>query len=427
MAMLFNLQRRRSPVARSLTVVIGLVAIAGSPLLAQEYQKLKNEGVRAYRDGRYREATDFFREALKQKKTAEVYRFLGHSEFNLKNYRRAETAFRRALARNADLKKLHLFLGQIYMKTDRDDRARKAFRKALAGGITTENVYRTMGGLLERIGQRDLALAAYRMALLRAEEATGLRVRMVQLLLSLENDREAFRQAKRLTEQHPANTDYQLLLARAAIQVNRLDEAERALTRADLLGSTRPVLFRTLADVQVNQHGHYREAVRLYRIYFSKTDDPSPEDHYRFGLALMKTEEFDGAETHLIKAVQERTSYTDGLLRLARTLHQTRGYEEARSVLKKLTELDSNVQKAWIFWGNRLMERDNPEAALAKYRKAYELGRRKENLLINYSLALLKSDHRETARKVLSEALAEYPENDTITSTVQKWVNAASK
>lgn len=393
------------------SIVFLIFLMASVPLRAQSYREKFQKGSEAYRNQEYEKAARHLRGALEEQETAEVFRLLGHTYFNMDKNRDARNAFLKALKKNEEWTKLHLYIAKTYLRQDHDQKALEHLRTLLEKGGSGEQLFGMYAGIMERNGHYVLAESLYREALLRSRKQALYLRRLIRVSRKQKDDRRALAYVDQLigTGREIGPKDF-VLAAQVALESGRRKRALKELETARYLGASRPDLYRTLADMYLNKE-QYRRAVQLYEVLLTLEKSPSPASHYRLGLALLELNRFDRAEEVLRKAAED-SRFADGPVKLARRLYFRRGHDRARRVLDNLLEKYSEYRKAITLRANLAYQEGEYQLAASDYDKLFKKGIRKKTVFMNYARVLRRLEKRTRAVDVLQQALVEFPESD---------------
>lgn len=124
----------RAPRRIAVLVTVALVAVVLAPLAAAA-QETGDPALTAFRSGRYEEAINAWRQAVRSGTTSpEPYRWLVAALTEVGRYQQAEEVARQFIADHPGSVELHSSLGSVLRKTGRLDEAEAAFQRAVDGG-----------------------------------------------------------------------------------------------------------------------------------------------------------------------------------------------------------------------------------------------------------------------------------------------------
>ncbi len=106
------------------------------------YQFYRNQGVNYFFQGRFNEAEDAYRKALKIRQYDENgFIDLGICYYQQGKFKEAENAYQKALKINPNNEKIYLFLGAVYRKQNRLEESERMYNKAIQLNSTDLSIY----------------------------------------------------------------------------------------------------------------------------------------------------------------------------------------------------------------------------------------------------------------------------------------------
>lgn len=401
------------------TLLVLLIFGLTLPLHAQNAEELLREGKTALNNKQFRKAVQKLRASVQASETAEGFKFLAFSLLQNEKYRKAARAFRRSLDVNEKQTDLYKPYARTLLKTSSYKNAIHWLERALSEGKRSVDTYLMLGKAYAETEQHQFAADVFRRGLNTHPTNDKFRRHLVYQLQFAGATAEAYRYANDLTKAHPENTENLLLRADLAIEMGKLNEAERLLEQARYLGETRPELYRSLADLSASNNQFFR-AEYLYRTYLNHVDDPDSSIHLQLGRALMETKQYKQARTHLRTAAKARSEYQDGLVELGKRLYRNRGFKAARTVLEEALQINSDHTKTHHTLGVFSLREQQYRRAVTHLSESYNAGNRTVQFLLQYIQALRKAGTQKELRSVLVSALATHPKHSELRSLVDE-------
>lgn len=150
-----------------------------------------------------------------------------------KDWTRAETHYRAAIAFGAELEEAHYNYGVLLGLQDRWDESAAAYRQVLAINPRHPQAHNNLGHVLERSRAFDEAAAEYRRALEASPDFRLARFNLGRMLIALKRPQEAIAQLERLTQPRDAEAaPYLFALATAYIHTGQQDQGRKWASEA---------------------------------------------------------------------------------------------------------------------------------------------------------------------------------------------------
>ncbi len=271
-------------------------AIAAADARTQAF-KLQSEGMRLYKDGKYREATEAFQQVVNiNLNSSMAYYYLGVCLIAERRYGEAIEPLKIALDLQPDYLQAHLALGDASLKLGDAAEARAEFLRALDLQQGYAPAYDGLGRLLESTGQDDAAEAQYRKALEinvafadgythlgdlflrrgRLEEAIDLFLKAISVkpdfssaytrlglaFARLHLSDDAIAATRKSLELTPQDPEPYVALARVLLDLESARRAEEAIQAALALDHDHPGAHLILADLKRSQE-QFPEAIEV--------------------------------------------------------------------------------------------------------------------------------------------------------------------
>ena len=363
-----------------------------------------------FKAGRYAEARDEFRAALKSAPgNAGLWAYLGLAEGNLNDTRAAIADLEKAralLPRDPDI----LFdLGALYMRSDRPESAREMYWQGLPLRPDDLAANQNYSLLLMRAGRCEQALGPLKKLRILQPDSSAVRLSLIKCALAQGLKQDAEREIQSLVEAPGVSLDDRMKAAQMLVESHAPGAAEAVL----------------------------KDTVRRY--------DTSVEAHAGLGKLLLDRNEYEGAVLELGRAAQlapEKSGYSlavaqalllwkhysvafqflqavrprfgtlpDFKYELGLALYGLSRYPEAIAEFTSLVRENPNADSAWFSLGNSWMSAGKLENAEACYRKAIALNQHNVSYYTALGQTLRSADQNRVpeAIDVLRKALALSP------------------
>ena len=120
--------------------------------------------------------------------------------------------------------------------------------------------------------------------------------------------------------------------------------------------------------------GRHDDAVRVFQSWFAKTDDPSPQAHHVYAIALFQTGDKQQALEHVQAAMAKTKIPKEAWLQIALAVHvENKQYKEALDVLESLAALYPK-KYYWVQLSALYAANDDYQQALSALVLAYQQG-----------------------------------------------------
>ena len=267
---------------------------------------------------------------------------------------------------------IHANLGRVLIRLNRLDEAETALRTALGIAPRHLNANQNLGEALRRQGRYAEAIEAYRRVLaadgshVKGNGALGIALfhsgRYTEAIARLDKALELE------TDVH-SRSDLALYAGRAALRLDRTDEALDYLRRARELRPSDPLTLGNLGEALVKAKRN-TEAMALYRETL-RIDPDFVSAQVGLGAALFNLERYDEALASLTRAmgqeIDPETAATAHYL-AARTLQKLDRKDEAAAQFERTLERDPNHVDALDYLAHLRFGQKKYEDALSLYR-----------------------------------------------------------
>lgn len=223
--------------------------------------------VRLARAGRYDEAVESFRKAIRSRPDdAELYLYLGIMQARSGNPVDAEASYLEAVRLDPDDARIHFALGQLYAGAGNDERAADAYLRALVAEREFAEAHIELGRTYQRSGRHDLAVLPYFEAV-RVDPGNSIaRFGLALSLIRIERYADARKRLEVDLRAFPDESGFAHLLARlmAAAPQDDVRDGPKALQLAEELARRlqSTAAGETLA-MALAENGRFTEAVRV--------------------------------------------------------------------------------------------------------------------------------------------------------------------
>ena len=305
------------------------------------------------------------------------YNFRGAAYFGMGDTRAARNAYEQALKIQPDFLISHFNLAKLDLLANDTAAAEKRYGKVLSYDKDNLKALLGMAAVVHRNGQVD--------------------------------DTEKW--LKQAREYHPNAIEPALLLIE---HYDRVGETFAALEMARTTAITHPrnpTLLELMAAIQLKAEENKEAAATLRKL--TEVLPESPEAHYRLALVQVRLKQTDAARNSLQHALELQEDYPEAQVLLGRLDILEKDEKAALVMAEKLQQAHPQAPHGYALEGDVHAARREPERAAAAYAMAYE---REANALLARKLfdSRTKTGDNESAYEVLSQWLAEHPEDTAI-------------
>ena len=317
----------RFPPAAPLCLLLAAM-LTNASLLAEGVSQLVEKGNQAYREERYQEAVEAYREALEKRPSAEVQLNLGHCYVQLKKFPEAAEAYQAALKEDPQVKDGEWLLARALYGAERYQDAIRHFWQAAP---QKREAFLWIGQAHTKLGDLIAAETVYRDGAARHPGYRDVREALAVLYVGREEFGRAAEVYAALSKSYPDDTKLKTRLAEVRVTAisRRASEAydEERFSKAAALYEEAVAILPS-AELFVNL-GHcrlhaedYPKAAEAYRKALA-IDAKRKEINRYLGRALFAAGEFEGATGPLQDALKASPNSEIALL-LGQT-HERRG------------------------------------------------------------------------------------------------------
>jgi protein O-GlcNAc transferase len=328
---------------------------------------------------------------IKGLSTAEAWR-LGVEAHQSRNFKEAERYYLAILAALPNHADANHNLGILRVESGRWNEALPLFQRAIEANPNKENYWMNYVGVLSVNNRlkdaQNIVRAAKKRGLprdcinklqtiLRSNQATRnakhpeSAVKGLIELYNKGNMTEVVERAQVLTKQFPRFLVIWNILAAAAAQVGKFDQAAYAFKTAISLNPKDAEVFINMGNF-LNLQGKGDEAIQAYNKAISLKPDYALA-HYNLGNILTQHGQFAEAVAAYKKAIAITPNYADAHNNMGNALRDQGKLNEAIQAYKKAIAINSDLPEAYNNLGNVFQDKGKFDEAIAAYKKALKL------------------------------------------------------
>ena len=256
--------------------------------------RLQTEGMRLYKEGKYEDATEAFRQVVNINLNSFLaYYYLGASLVASRRYGEAIEPLKYALDLQPDYIQAHVVLGDAYLKQGDSSEARAEYLRALDLQPNYAPAYDGLGRLFESIGNETAAEEQYRKALQINVAFADVYTHLGDLYLRqdrLDDAIELF--LKAISVKLDFSSAYTRLSVAYARQ-NRFDDAIAAARKSQELAPSDPEPYVALAGIYLDLQSYRRAEAEILSALAQDHDHPGA--HLVLSDLKRSQEEFESA------------------------------------------------------------------------------------------------------------------------------------
>ncbi len=401
------------------SVVISLCMAAGA--WSQDPAQLGNT---AFEEGRYTEAVTYYRNALSEEPTFEVYVNLGHACMKLEQWTDAIAGYRAAIDLDAAsaTSDVWLFLGQAHYQVRQHGEALDAFLEAASSAanqrasiwiarclIDLEQWLRAKSALLAHLGAHPKDLEALEL--------------LAHVFGQMNDWPGVINTYRELLATAPDRTAYRVAMANAlAIS----GQSQQAIDTLELLwridNSAAVQANRLLADLYLSEEMPH-EAALCYARVLNHEDQPSPDDYFRLGMAYFQGREFVSAGEAFGKMREIDLADMRADLYRGHVAVQTDQPQEAEQHFNAALAKNPTSTEILLALAQLEMQQQRYDEAATHFAKALQAGDERAQVYHNHVLTLLHlPDKASSAGAALKAALARHPSDPRIQRLLDRYI-----
>jgi tetratricopeptide (TPR) repeat protein len=276
--------------------------------------RLQSEGMRLYKEGRFREAAEAFRQVINiNLNNFMAYHYYGLALIAERRYGEAIEPLRIALELQPDYVQAHLALGDAHLKHGDADEARAEYLRALELQPSYAAAHDGLGRTFETIGREDDAEAQYRRAIEINVAFADAYTHLGDLYLRRGRQEDAIELFHRAISIKPDFSAGYTRLGIAYAGRRRHDDAIAAIRKSRGLAPQDPEPYVALAQIYVALGSERRAEAEIQAALALDHDHPGA--HLILADLMQAREEFDGA-VEALEGLHER-GIEDALMRRA--------------------------------------------------------------------------------------------------------------
>jgi tetratricopeptide (TPR) repeat protein len=345
---------RRGFTALRLAGCLAAAAFAASPALAipagdarTQSFKLQSDGMRLYKEGNYRAATEAFQQVVSINLNSFLaYYYLGASLIAERRYAEAIDPLKIALDLQPDYIQAHLALGTAYLRLGDAAEARAEFLRILDVQPNYAAAHDGLGQLFESIGKDDLAEKQYRQALSINIAYAGAYTHLGDLYLRKDRVDEAIDLFLKSISVKPDFSKGYIRLGSAYAKLRLYDEAIAATRKSQSLTPHDPDPYVALARIYLDLGSYHRAESQIQAALSLAHSHPGA--HLILSALKRAREDFPAAE-EVLQGLHER-GIEDAQMRraVADALVEVRADAERYAALREAVETEPTAARHTI-------------------------------------------------------------------------------
>lgn len=296
---------------------------------------------------------------------------LGNLHFEEGSMEEAAKAYGEAIAKYPAFRRAHRNLGLVRVREGEIDQALESLLEALRLGDSDGTTYGMLGFCRLQRGEHASALQAYRMALLSQPESAQWKAGVAQCLQNLNARDEAVALLDEVIRQFPEEASYAGLQASLLVELERPEDAVKALELPRRLGSLSAEGLLTLGELHLRA-GRIDRAISSIDEAFASEQAPAVDRVLAVGALAMSRSEWELAKRILDKATPDEGEVPLVLTRLSARLMIDSGEspEEGAKILRELIAKDPTDGRSLLALGKFERSKGDPGAAELLFERA---------------------------------------------------------
>ena len=276
--------------------------------------KLQSEGMRLYKEGKFKDATLAFQQVVNLNLNSFLaFYYLGICLNADRRYGEAIEPLKIALDLQPDYVQAHLALGDAYLKQGDTGEARAEYLRALELQANYAAAFDGLGRLLETTGQDDQAEEQYRKSLEINVAFADAYTHLGDLYLRKDRPEDAIQLFLKAISVKPDFSGAYARLGVAYGKVKQYDDAIAAIRKAQILTPEDPEPYASLARIYLELQSFRRSEAQIQAALALDHDHPGA--HLLLS-DLKRAQEDFGAAVEVLEGLYER-GITDALMRRA--------------------------------------------------------------------------------------------------------------
>lgn len=366
-------------------------------------------GIEIYRAGRYAEAVNFFSDVVKKDpKCVDAYFYLGMSQFQLKHFREALTAYRKGTELDGTHGLMWLGLGDAASALSHDLEALQAYQQAVQY-IPAPELWRKLGKIEENLGHLDKARRALSKALELAPEDQEAQKSLVQVLIGMTMFQEALDLIKKNLALHPENADFLRLLGLIYEHTDHYSQALQAYEKALSINPADSQVLAQLGKLHEKQNEPDKAMDRFMKA--AQAQPENPEVYTKLASLHLKRKEDDRAITFFEKA-SGLTPNDSGLHKeLGKLYFKKNELDQAMVQFEWTIALDPADPEAHGKLGQIYYKKDQAQLSIREYKTAIHLDPYNPEFYENLGMVYYIEEDFDNAIEQLKRAITLDPGN----------------
>jgi tetratricopeptide (TPR) repeat protein len=221
------------------------------PVVSTEERGVLVEVQKLMEDGKREAALEKIQKSALTKESPALQFNLGNIEFEEGKLDEAQKSFESAIEAYPSFRRAHRNLGLVHVRKNELEEALEHLLEAMRLGDSDGTTYGLVGYCRLQRGEWASALQAYRMAQLSQPESTQWKAGVAQCLQNLDARVEAVVLLDEVIRQRPEESSYALLQASMLMELERNEDAVKALELPRRLGRLDPDGLLLLADLHL--------------------------------------------------------------------------------------------------------------------------------------------------------------------------------
>jgi tetratricopeptide (TPR) repeat protein len=368
-------------------------------LQAVNPETVASKAVEAFRAGRYAEARDGFRAALKYApQNAGLWAYLGLVEGSLNDIQGAIADLEKARSLSPKDPQILFDLGLLYRRNGNAERAREMYQQGLLLQPGDAGANQNYALLLMEAGQFDRAMAPLQRLRTIEPGSVSVRVSLIECAFKAKREQQANTELRSFLDAPDVSAEDRVKAAQVLVEDHALLAAETVLKdtvrRYEQSAEAHAGLGKLLLD-----RNEYEAAVRELGRAAQLAPDAAG---YSLGLAeaLLLWKHYSPALEFLQAVRPKFGTLPDFHYKLGLAYYGLFRYPEAQVEFEALTRERPQADLAWFFLGNTLSAMGKLDGAEVCYRKAIALNQRNASYYSALGQMLRKSEQDRVAEAV---------------------------
>ena len=334
------------------------------PVVSTEVRGLLVEMEKLMDDGKRESAIEKIKESSLTKDSPALQFNLGNLYFEEGELEEAAAAYTKALDGYPSFRRAHRNLGMVLVRQDELEEGLEHLIEAMRLGDSDGATYGLVGFCRLQRGEWASALQAYRMAQLSQPDSPEWKSGVAQCLQNLDLEVEAVALLDEVIRDRPLEPSYALLQASILVELDRHDDAIKALEMPARLGRLNGDGLLQLADLHLRE-SLVEAAQSAITEAFALETAPSMDMILTVIASAMRVNEWEIAGDLIEKATPEEGDMPRALRRASALLdiESDRGPERGETVLRELIATEPTDATSLIALGRHLASKKQLDEA----------------------------------------------------------------